>query len=130
MGWGATGLAGAADEVRAAGGVALPIEVDLADPQQVEAAAARAEVEFGEIDTWVNVAMSSVFAPFTQVAPEEFKRVTEVTYSAMSTPPARHWTGCCPATAARSFRSAPHWATAASRCKAPTAPPSTGRTAA
>ncbi len=77
---GETGLAGAADDVRAAGGVALPIEVDLADHQQVEAAAVRTEAELGEIDTWVNVAMSSVFAPFSQVAPEELKRVTEVTY--------------------------------------------------
>ncbi|MQA15180.1 MAG: SDR family NAD(P)-dependent oxidoreductase [Pseudonocardiaceae bacterium] len=77
---GETGLDGAADDVRAAGGVALPIEVDLADHQQVEAAAARVEAELGQIDTWVNVAMSSVFAPFTQIAPEEYERVTEVTY--------------------------------------------------
>ena len=29
---------------------------------------------------WVNVAFASVFAPFAQIKPEEFRRVTEVTY--------------------------------------------------
>src|SRR5215831_3924268 len=46
----------------------------------VERAAELAEAELGPIDVWVNVAFTSVFAPFTQIKPEEFKRVTEVSY--------------------------------------------------
>ncbi|MCV7071663.1 SDR family oxidoreductase, partial [Mycobacterium rufum] len=38
------------------------------------------ENTFGPIDVWVNVAFTSVFAPFTQIAPEEFRRVTDVSY--------------------------------------------------
>jgi len=77
---GEEGLAGAADDVRRAGGKALPISVDVADHRALDDAATRVEDELGPIDVWVNVAFTSVFAPFTQVEPEEFKRVTEVTY--------------------------------------------------
>ena len=77
---GADGLAGAAKDVAAAGGTAFPLEVDVADHVAVEAAAARIEAELGPIDVWINDAFTSVFAPFTQIAPEEFKRVTEVSY--------------------------------------------------
>jgi NAD(P)-dependent dehydrogenase (short-subunit alcohol dehydrogenase family) len=34
---------------------------------------------FGPIDVWVNAAFTSVFAPFTEIGADEFKRVTEVT---------------------------------------------------
>jgi NAD(P)-dependent dehydrogenase (short-subunit alcohol dehydrogenase family) len=77
---GATGLDAAAREVEAVGGTALPIVTDVADYDQVEAAAARAEEELGPIDTWVNNAFSAVFAPFMQVSMAEFRRTTEVTY--------------------------------------------------
>jgi short-subunit dehydrogenase len=46
----------------------------------VRAAAQRTERELGPIDVWVNVAFSSVFAEFLDIRPEEFKRVTEVSY--------------------------------------------------
>lgn len=77
---GSTGLAAAADEIRAAGGVAVPIETDVADYHQVEAAAARVTAELGPIDVWVNNAFTTVFAPFTEITPEEYRRATEVTY--------------------------------------------------
>jgi NAD(P)-dependent dehydrogenase (short-subunit alcohol dehydrogenase family) len=77
---GQDGLDGAAKDVEAAGGTALPIEVDVADYGQVADAAARTEAELGPIDVWVNDAFTSVFAPFMQISPEEYKRVTEVTY--------------------------------------------------
>ena len=77
---GEVGLAGAAKDVEEAGGQALPVPTDTADYEQVERAAQRVEEELGPIDVWVNVAFTSVFAPFTQIRPEEFKRVTEVTY--------------------------------------------------
>jgi NAD(P)-dependent dehydrogenase (short-subunit alcohol dehydrogenase family) len=77
---GTKGLAGAAADVRAAGGVALELPTDVADHEQVYAAADRAEAELGPIDVWVNVAFSAVFAPATEISAEEFKRTTEVTY--------------------------------------------------
>jgi NAD(P)-dependent dehydrogenase (short-subunit alcohol dehydrogenase family) len=77
---GTKGLAGAAADVRAAGGRALELPTDVADHEQVYAAAERTEAEFGPIDIWVNVAFSGVFAPATQITPEEFKRTTEVSY--------------------------------------------------
>ncbi|HET9139479.1 SDR family oxidoreductase [Actinophytocola sp.] len=77
---GEAGLAGAAADVTAAGGVALPIEVDVADADAVDAAAARVERELGPIDVWVNNAFSSVFAPFTEISAAELRRTTEVTY--------------------------------------------------
>ena len=77
---GEAGLSGAARDVIEAGGRALPISADVADYDAVRQAADRAESEFGPIDVWVNVAFTSVFAPFTEIKPEEFKRVTEVSY--------------------------------------------------
>jgi NAD(P)-dependent dehydrogenase (short-subunit alcohol dehydrogenase family) len=77
---GEAGLSGAALDVTEAGGKALPISVDVADYEAVQRAADRAEEEFGPVDVWVNVAFTSVFAPFTQISPEEFRRVTEVAY--------------------------------------------------
>ncbi|MFD7160476.1 SDR family oxidoreductase [Kribbella sp. NPDC059898] len=77
---GEAGLEGAAKEVEAAGGTALQVSVDVAEYDQVERAAAWIEDELGPIDTWVNVAFTSVFAPFTEIDPDEFKRATEVSY--------------------------------------------------
>ena len=76
---GEAGLRGAAEDVQAAGGTALPISVDVADHTQVDSAAERVEEELGPIDVWVNDAFTSVFAPFTEIDPAEFRRVTEVT---------------------------------------------------
>ncbi|ART73684.1 short-chain dehydrogenase [Mycobacterium dioxanotrophicus] len=74
------GLRGAAEDVEAAGGTALTLPTDIADFEQVDAAATKVEDTFGPIDVWVNVAFTSVFAPFTEIAPAEFRRVTEVSY--------------------------------------------------
>jgi len=74
------GLEGARRDVEKLGGKALVIPTDVADSDQVEAAAAKVEETFGPIDIWINVAMASVFSPFKEMQPEEFKRVTEVTY--------------------------------------------------
>ena len=77
---GSAGLEAAAKDVESRGGVALALPTDTADPSQVEAAATRVESEFGPIDIWVNDAFSSVFAPFHEIAADEYKRVTEVSY--------------------------------------------------
>ncbi|MGH2904936.1 MAG: SDR family oxidoreductase [Solirubrobacteraceae bacterium] len=77
---GQEGLAGAAGEVEELGGKALAVPTDVAEHEQVEAAAIAVEERFGEIDIWVNDAMSTVFARFADTSPEEFRRATEVTY--------------------------------------------------
>ncbi|MGO9503700.1 MAG: SDR family oxidoreductase [Streptosporangiaceae bacterium] len=77
---GQTGLDGAAGDVEDAGGKALAIPADVSDYGQLEDAARQAEDFFGPIDVWVNVAFTSVFAPFAEISPEEFRRVTEVAY--------------------------------------------------
>jgi NAD(P)-dependent dehydrogenase (short-subunit alcohol dehydrogenase family) len=77
---GQDGLDGAARDVEEAGGRALAVPTDVADWEQVNAAAARAEEAFGPIDVWVNNAMASVFSPIREMRPDEYRRVTEVTY--------------------------------------------------
>lgn len=67
-------------EVEENGGKALVLSGDIADPATAERAAERVENEFGPIDVWVNDAMTTIFAPFIEITPEEFKRATEVTY--------------------------------------------------
>lgn len=77
---GRAGLEGARKDVERLGGKAIAVPTDVSDPKQVEAAADRVEREFGPIDIWVNDAMVSVFSPFKEMTPDEFRRVTEVTY--------------------------------------------------
>jgi NAD(P)-dependent dehydrogenase (short-subunit alcohol dehydrogenase family) len=74
------GLEGARRDVEAAGGEALIIPTDVADHEQVEAAAQRVEQTWGPIDIWINNAMATVFAWFEDITPEEYTRSTEVTY--------------------------------------------------
>jgi NAD(P)-dependent dehydrogenase (short-subunit alcohol dehydrogenase family) len=73
-------LEGTAKEVERLGGKALPLPTDVADFDAVEAAAAATEEALGEIDIWINDAMTTVFAFFEDIEPEEFRRATEVTY--------------------------------------------------
>lgn len=77
---GQAGLDAAAAEIEAAGGRAIAIPTDVANYDEVDRAAQQAESEFGDIDIWVNDAFTSVFAPFHEISPDEFRRVTEVTY--------------------------------------------------
>jgi len=77
---GSDGLKGAKREVESLGGSALTISAEVADFAAVESAARKVEQEFGPIDIWVNNAMASVFSPVKEMKPEEYKRVTEVTY--------------------------------------------------
>ncbi|RKF12624.1 SDR family NAD(P)-dependent oxidoreductase [Roseovarius spongiae] len=77
---GPVGLEAAAAEVRDAGGEALVLPTDVADADQVFAAADAVVERWGRIDLWINNAMTTVFSRAWQVTPEEFRRVTEVTY--------------------------------------------------
>jgi NAD(P)-dependent dehydrogenase (short-subunit alcohol dehydrogenase family) len=74
------GLDAAAREARSAGAEALVLPADVSDADAVEAVAVSAEDALGPIDIWVNVAMTTVFAFFEDVEPDEFRRATDVTY--------------------------------------------------
>jgi NAD(P)-dependent dehydrogenase (short-subunit alcohol dehydrogenase family) len=77
---GKEGLEGARRDVEILGGEALPIQTDVSSSEEVEAAASMVEERFGPIDIWINNAMVSVFSPVKEMQPEEYRRVTEVTY--------------------------------------------------
>ncbi|MGT2425036.1 SDR family oxidoreductase [Amnibacterium kyonggiense] len=77
---GEAGLEGAAADVRAAGRRALPIVTDVAEREQVEAAADRVEQELGPISVWVNDAMVGVFSEFLDTDPDDFERAVRVDF--------------------------------------------------
>jgi short-subunit dehydrogenase len=56
------------------------LPTDVADADQIEAAATAVEEQLGPIDIWINNAMVSVISSVKEMTPEEFRRVTEVTY--------------------------------------------------
>ena len=67
-------------EVQAAGGEALVCPADVADSAAVFAAADEVVARWGGLDVWINVAMATVFAPVSAITPEEYGRVTKVSY--------------------------------------------------
>src|SRR4051812_4357045 len=77
---GRAGLEGAKRDVERLGGRAIICQADVANADQVEAAAASVEEAFGPIDVWINNAMCSVFSPVREMTAEDYRRVTEVTY--------------------------------------------------
>ncbi len=77
---GEDGLRAAKSEIEALGRRAEAVHADVADGDAVEAAAARIEDALGPIDVWVNNAFSNVFGEFLNVTPDEYRRITDVTY--------------------------------------------------
>jgi len=73
-------LQNAAEEIRQAGGEAMVLPLDVSEDKEVFAAADKVVETWGRIDTWVNNAMVSVFSPVEKMTPEEYRRVTDVTY--------------------------------------------------
>jgi NADP-dependent 3-hydroxy acid dehydrogenase YdfG len=67
-------------EIERMGVQALALVVDVANADEVECAAQAIEETVGPIGVWVNNAMATIFSPIEGISPEEFKRVTEVTY--------------------------------------------------
>lgn len=67
-------------ELTGMGAKALALKVDVADAAAVEAAAVQVEAELGPIAVWVNNAMATVVAPAEKISPDEYRRVTDVTY--------------------------------------------------
>jgi short-subunit dehydrogenase len=76
----AEALAEVKKEVEKLGGKAFIAAADVADADALFAAAEALAAKLGRIDVWVNDAMVTVFSPFADMTPEEFRRVTEVTY--------------------------------------------------
>ena len=58
----------------------MTIALDVADPNAVLQASDTIVMSLGSIDVWINNAMVTVFSPVWRITPEEFLRVTEVTY--------------------------------------------------
>src|SRR5690242_16318594 len=77
---GKDGLEATRREVEEMGCRALAIPTDVADWKAVEEAADTVERELGPIDVWVNNAFAGIFSRFMDVTPEEYERVTQVTY--------------------------------------------------
>jgi NAD(P)-dependent dehydrogenase (short-subunit alcohol dehydrogenase family) len=74
------GLEGAYSDVTAAGGEPFELVADVSKADDVFAAAEAVVARWGRINVWVNDAMETVVGPVDMITPEEFKRVTEVTY--------------------------------------------------
>ncbi|MDQ6621354.1 MAG: SDR family oxidoreductase [Pseudomonadota bacterium] len=73
-------LEAARREIEDSGGSALVLPADTGDAQAVFAARDKAMAAWGSIGVWVNAAMSTVVSPIARMTPEEYRRVTEVTY--------------------------------------------------
>jgi NAD(P)-dependent dehydrogenase (short-subunit alcohol dehydrogenase family) len=67
-------------ELERAGADVATAAVDVADANALFAAAEQLERRLGKIDIWVNDAMETVFARVADMTPQEFRRVTDVTY--------------------------------------------------
>src|SRR4051794_8185775 len=80
---GEAGLEGVATEIEELGAKALVLPTDVAEADQVEAAAQTAEDELGPIDVWINDAMATIYAEFLDLEPDEYRRATDVTYHGM-----------------------------------------------
>jgi NAD(P)-dependent dehydrogenase (short-subunit alcohol dehydrogenase family) len=67
-------------ELEELGAKTVVVSTDVASAEQLETAALEVERELGPIDVWINNAMVSVFSPVIAMRPDEFRRVTDVTY--------------------------------------------------
>lgn len=77
---GEVGLAATIHDVRRLGGNPIAFAADVADAQAMEEVADAVARTCGGLDVWVNNAMVTVYAPVQETSPEEFQRVTDVTY--------------------------------------------------
>jgi NAD(P)-dependent dehydrogenase (short-subunit alcohol dehydrogenase family) len=67
-----------ARRIQLKGGEASAQAADVSQYEQMQALAERVIELYGRIDTWVHAAAVSVYAPFQQTSPEEFRQVIEV----------------------------------------------------
>jgi glucose 1-dehydrogenase len=66
------------DEIRAAGGRALPFQADVSNEEEVQAMFRRAIDEFGTVDILVNNAGLQVDAPFHEMSLAQWRKVIDV----------------------------------------------------
>lgn len=76
----AAALAATRDDLEALGGDVSIASVDVADANAVSEAAEQVVQRWGRIDVWINNAMATIFSPVSAIAPDEYARVTAVTY--------------------------------------------------
>jgi NAD(P)-dependent dehydrogenase (short-subunit alcohol dehydrogenase family) len=70
----------AVEQIRRAGGRAVHVVADVADPRAVERIAESALHEFGCIDTWVNNAAVSMYGRIAELSLEDMRRQMDVNY--------------------------------------------------
>jgi NAD(P)-dependent dehydrogenase (short-subunit alcohol dehydrogenase family) len=66
------------DEIQSRAGEAAAVVADVCQYNQMQALAERAVELYGRIDAWVHAAAVSLYAPFQETTPDEFRRVIEV----------------------------------------------------
>jgi NAD(P)-dependent dehydrogenase (short-subunit alcohol dehydrogenase family) len=66
------------NEIQSRGGEATSYTADVSQYEQMQALADYAVERYGRIDTWVHAAAVSIYAPFQETRPEEFRQVIEV----------------------------------------------------
>jgi NAD(P)-dependent dehydrogenase (short-subunit alcohol dehydrogenase family) len=66
------------DEIRSMGGESAAQFADVSQYEQMETLAEHVIALHGRIDTWVHAAAVSIYAPFQETGPDEFRRVIEV----------------------------------------------------
>lgn len=74
------GLRETLTELQTYGIRAAAFSADVADAVQIARTADSIEAELGPVSVWINAAMCTIMSPFEDIDPNEYKRVTEVTY--------------------------------------------------
>ncbi|RPH30217.1 SDR family NAD(P)-dependent oxidoreductase [Buttiauxella warmboldiae] len=74
------GLSETVKELESIGIRAIGVSADVADTGQMKKAAHEIANTLGAVDVWINAAMCTVIAPFTEMNQSEYQRVTDVTY--------------------------------------------------
>ena len=69
-------------DIEAAGGRALPFQVDLTSPDSRADLVGRVVAELGPVDVLVNNAATSIFAPFTDISEKRLRLITTINYFA------------------------------------------------
>ena len=69
-------------DIEAAGGRALPYQVDLTSPESRADLVGRVVSDLGPVDVLVNNAATSIFAPFTEISEKRLRLITTINYFA------------------------------------------------
>jgi NAD(P)-dependent dehydrogenase (short-subunit alcohol dehydrogenase family) len=69
-------------DIEAAGGRAMPYQVDLTSPESRADLVDRVVADLGPVDVLVNNAATSIFAPFTDISEKRLRLITTINYFA------------------------------------------------